>query len=129
MGIIHKWEDPGTVPPRVSTYKTEHSQPPLKMSSSNRLTLEDMREVRRLLFPIRRMWYSIGIELGLSVGDLDTIRADQTDVLDCLTAMLKKWLSSHTTPMPSWRALGDALRAPTINAVELANKGKLTVRT
>ena len=54
--------------------------------------------------------------------ELDTIRADHTDLLDCLTAMLKAWLKL-TDPIPTWRALGEALRAPTINVVELANKG------
>ena len=94
----------------------------MSASASERLILDNLREVRHLLHKVRRRWYDIGIELGLSVEELDTIRADNTDLLDCLTAMLKTWLKL-TDPIPTWRALGEALRAPTINEVELANQG------
>ena len=36
--------------------------------------------------------------------------------------MLKTWLKP-TDPIPTWRALGEALRAPAINEVELAKQG------
>ena len=60
--------------------------------------------------------------------ELDTIRADHTDLLDCLTAMLKTWLKL-TKPIPTWRALEVVLGAPTINEVELANQGGLPLRS
>ena len=89
---------------------------------SERLTLADLKEVRTLLHPARRKWYHIGIELGLSVEELDTIRADHTNAMDSLTAMLKLWLKS-IDPVPTQRALAVALMAWTINEVELAQKG------
>ena len=89
---------------------------------SERLTLTDLKEVRTLLYPARRKWYHIGIELGLSVEELDTIKAENTDAMESLTAMLKLWLKS-IDPVPTRRALADALKARTINEIELAKEG------
>lgn len=89
-----------------------------------RLTVNDLREVRTLLFPVRWKWYHIGIELGLKVGELATIRANNADIEDCLTAMLTLYLKS-TDPVPKWKALGDALRSGPINEAEIARAGTL----
>ena len=86
------------------------------------LTINDLREVRELLYPVRRKWYDIGLELGLKVDELDNIQAASTDHGECLIKMIKMWLKS-IDPMPSWKALGDVLKKDTINEVTLAGKG------
>ena len=55
------------------------------------LTIEDLREVRNLLCSksVRRKWYSIGIELNLKIGELDTIEERRSDPGDCFLATLK----------------------------------------
>ena len=81
-----------------------------------------MREVRALLHEVRRKWYDIGIELGLKVEDLDNIQAADTDDGKCLINMLKVWLKS-INPLPTWKALGDALKAGPVDEVGLAEEG------
>ena len=87
------------------------------------LTLKDIRDVRDLLYPVRRKWYSIGIELKLEIGELDTIKVIYSDPGDCLTELLKIWLKSINPP-PTWWALGDALNTKAVDEVELATKGE-----
>ena len=87
-----------------------------------KLTLNDLREVRGLLYSVRRKWYDIGIELGLKVEELDNINASYSDQKECLREMLKMWLKS-TNPIPTWTALGVALRAEPVGEVEIAEKG------
>ena len=96
--------------------------PNLNMSS--RLTIDDLKEVRDLLFDVRRKWYDIGIELDVKVDELDTIKADCDDVANkCLTELLIKWLK-RIKPQPTWKALEQALRSKAVNEQELAKKGK-----
>ena len=87
-----------------------------------RPTLDDLREVRGLLYPLRRKWYDIGIELGLKIGELDNIKAAYSDHGECLTEMIKLWLKS-TNPLPTWEALGECLEATPGHETELARKG------
>ena len=87
----------------------------------SRLIVDALREVRQLLYPVRRKWYDIGIELGLKVGELDNIKAAYSDHRECLTEM-KVWLRS-THPLPTRKALGDAFRVETVNETEIAEKG------
>ena len=91
-----------------------------------RLTLDDLREVRGLLYPVRRKWYDIGIELGLKVGELDNIKASYSDHGECLTEMIKLWLKS-TVPLPTWKVLGVTLKTAPVGEVEIAEKGMAQV--
>ena len=92
-----------------------------------RLTIDNLREVRARLYPVRRKWYNIGIELGLKADELDTISAKHSaDHGECLIEMIKLWLKS-IDPIPTWTALGDALRSAPINEVELSNNGTYRV--
>ena len=90
------------------------------------LTLDDLRVVRGLLYPFRRKWYDIGIELGLKVGELDNIRAAYSDHGECLTEMIKLWLKC-SNPLPTWTALGVALRAEPVDEVKIAEEGMAIV--
>ena len=82
-----------------------------------------LKEVRRLLYPVRRKWYSIEVELEVKTGELDTIRATYSEPGDCLTEMLKIWLKSIDPP-PTWKALKDALAAEPVDEEALAKQGK-----
>ena len=91
------------------------------------LSLNNLRDVRRLLYPIQLKWYDIGIELGLKVTDLDYIKiVNNSDPTKCLTEMLKVWLKS-IDPSPTWKALGIALEASPVHEVELATKIGITM--
>lgn len=92
-------------------------------------TTDHLREVRRLLYPARRKWRDIGIELGLDINDLDTIKDSfGNDLTECLTAMIRAWLNSITYPLPTWRNLGHALKAKAVNEQELSRKGILAAK-
>ena len=86
------------------------------------LTIDDLREVRKLLYPIKRKWYDIGIELGLRIGELDNIQAANSDHGECLIMMIKVWLKS-INPLPTWKALGDAIKEEPVHEVGLAGEG------
>ena len=86
------------------------------------LTIDDLRDVRNLLFPVKRKWFDIGIELGLKVEELNNIKAEHADHSQCLTQMILVWLKSINPP-PTWKALGDALNTAPVHEVEIAGKG------
>ena len=83
------------------------------------LTKKNLKDVKKLLNEVRRKWYNIGIELGLDIDELDTIKKGN-DPDDCLVEMLKVWLRS-IDPCPTWVALAEALKSE--KEFVLARKG------
>ena len=83
------------------------------------MTTGVLKEVRKSVWDARTKWYDIGIELKIEVSVLDAIKHDSDEVGSCLTAMLKGWLK-QTTPSPTWEALVDALKSPTVGCGHLA---------
>ena len=67
-------------------------------------------------------WYQIGVQLDVPTHSLKNIQQQHHDPVDCLTELLDKWMKSATDPPPSWRALIDALRAPTVGEKRLAEE-------
>ena len=63
-------------------------------------------------------WYNLGLQLNLRPETLDTIRAHFKDPRDQLREMLKIWLT--TSDNPSWKAITDALKSPTMGESRLA---------
>ena len=64
----------------------------------------------------------IGIELGLDKTDLDAIKTSYGDNLtQCFTEMLTLWLK-QANPLPTQRALVEALRKPAVNQNQLAQR-------
>jgi hypothetical protein len=62
----------------------------------------------------------IGIELGLNKTDLDAIKTNfDDDLTKCFTEMLTLWLK-QVNPLPTQRALVEALRSPIVNQGQLA---------
>ena len=59
-------------------------------------------------------WRDIGLELGITDPQLETIEANNNDVTSRLTAMLREWLNrSYNTSRygePSWQRLSEAVR-------------------
>ena len=70
-------------------------------------------------------WFIIGLHLRLSTDELDIIEADSNGVEECLTNVLRKWLSKSHPPC-SWRALIAALREAAVGEEVLA--GQLEAR-
>ena len=77
--------------------------------------------VQTLLWEGRSKWYNIGLQLGLTAGDLDAIqRTNHHETEDCFTATLLKWL--RTCERPSWSSLARSLRAAPVGLGELADQ-------
>lgn len=90
-----------------------------------RLTIQNLKEVRRLLYSARRKWYSIGIELELDIEELNTIKVKYSDPGECLTEMIQLWLKSND-PSPSWKTLGEALESDPVDEAQLSQQGTET---
>ena len=63
-------------------------------------------------------WYNLGLQLNLSPGTLNRIRAQFSDSRDQLREMLKVWLT--TSDNTSWKTLTNALKSPTMGETQLA---------
>ena len=78
----------------------------------NALTIEDLVAVLTELYPVRGRWYNIGLQLQLSVADLQRIESEyKHDHGTCLRQMLIKWLE---TGKASWKSLCEALKCPIV---------------
>lgn len=89
------------------------------------LSIKSLKAVRRLLYPVRRKWYDIGIELEIGVEELDNIKTtNKDDPRVCLIEMIKVWLKS-IDPHPTWKALCEALKSDPVGEEKLAEKGIL----
>ena len=86
---------------------------------SGQLKLQDLSELIQALCEARAKWYRIGVQLKLSVGTLNAIRAEFSDTTDCLTEMCSHWLR-RIDPHPSWVALIGALESPPVGEGQLA---------
>ena len=93
---------------------TPHSQ-----LAGQQLSEKDLLNVMEELADVRAKWYNIGLGLGLSVGTLDGIKADHSNISDCLREALKTWLKTHLPP-PTWSKVVEALRTKTVDEARLA---------
>ena len=61
-------------------------------------------------------WKDIGLVLGISDPHLQTVAVNKSDVIDCLTEMLRLWLNKVYNVgrygEPSWQKLREAVRKP-----------------
>ena len=81
--------------------------------------MNDLRHVHEAVHPARTSWYNIGLQLGVPVDTLDSIRHERGDDGDHLCTILKKWLKQGGA---TWGALSDALKSPTVGERRLAKK-------
>ena len=78
--------------------------------------------VRHELYSAARKWYDIGLELDVKCSTLDNIRDMYKDNNeDSLREMIKMFLQ-RSTPIPTWRAIVDALNAKAVGYSQLAEE-------
>ena len=87
--------------------------------AGGKLGINDLREVQRGAWEARAKWYNIGLELGIDPGTLDVIEGNNKDINNCFRVMLTSWLKM-VQPIPTWTALAEALRSPTVGYGDLA---------
>ena len=80
---------------------------------------DDLRCVRKAIFSVHHKWYSIGLELDISFPTLDGIKTNFRMTDECLTEMLKQWLT-RTSPPPTWSGLVEALSSDPVGEKRLA---------
>ena len=85
------------------------------------LSTKDLRKVQRAAWDARAKWYNIGLEMDIDPGTLDTIKRDNDNSDDRFRAMLMTWLKM-VEPKPTWEALAEALRSPTVGYEHLAER-------
>ena len=84
------------------------------------MTPDDLRVVRKAIWDARSKWFSLGIELSITVTSLEAIKQkNKENAGDCLTEMLLEWLR-QSNPKPTWACIVAALREPTVGLEQLA---------
>ena len=91
-----------------------HSQP-----AGQQLSVNDLGVVMEELNNVSAKWYNIGLQLGVSVGTLKTIKKQYNDPSDCLTETLTSWLQTCVPP-PTWANIAEALRSSVVGEARLA---------
>lgn len=81
----------------------------------------DLCDVLEALSEVKHKWYYIGLKLRILHHTLDDIKANEGSTSDCLTGMLKRWLS-NTSPPPSWSDLIQALSSTLVGEKGIAEK-------
>ena len=100
--------------------------------SDEPLSPDDLSKVRTELYDVQTKWYDIGLDLGLPVSTLETIKQECSDKIpECLRRMLLEWLKMIDL-QPSWRKLIDILQNKVVNegalAVAIAEKYGMILR-
>ena len=89
-------------------------------ADAGELCTMDLRKVQRAAWEARAKWYNIGLELDIDPETLDVIEGNNRDINDCFRFMLTTWLKT-VQPKPTWEALAEALRSPTVGCGHLAD--------
>ena len=88
---------------------------------TGQLSYDDLKDVRRAVWDARSKWKDIGVELGLRPATLENLKDEHRGNNACVTEMLTIWLKG-LTPNPTWQALIDALKEPTVCEEALASQ-------
>ena len=89
---------------------------------SDRLSVDDLVVVQRKLYAVNTEWYNLGLELGQRPSTLDSIEAKyNSDPSQCFRQVLKEWLKGISPP-PTWRAVVEALKSPTVRQYQVAQQ-------
>jgi hypothetical protein len=89
-------------------------------ATEGELNVKDLRAVQKSAWDARANWYNIGLELEIDPGTLDVIEGNNKDIDRQFRAMLMTWLKM-ADPRPTWEALAEALRSPTVGCGHLAD--------
>lgn len=85
-----------------------------------RLSMDDLKLVLEELVEISARWYTLGLQLSLPVGFLDSLKsASIFSCTDCLREVLAYWLKSGNA---SWATLYRALMSRTVHHLALAHR-------
>ena len=68
---------------------------------------------------IPHKWQKVGIQLGLSSGQLEEIKANNSDVHDRITEVFTKWESTKCSEY-TWNTIHEALTSNHVNEKNLA---------
>ena len=85
-------------------------------------TAFNLKTVLNALHSVSYKWSDIGLQLDVPTFQLNIIEADTTGVNKQLQAMLDYWMNNAVDPLPSWKVLVDALKAPTVGENRLARE-------
>ena len=83
--------------------------------------LKDLPFLHRELCPVSHKWYSLGVQLEISVGTLKRIELENRQITKCLLEMLTVWLQ-RTNPSPTWSVLIEALESSPVDERFLAQQ-------
>ena len=87
------------------------------------LTIDDLADVNQAVRDARAKWSFIALELGVSPGDIDSIKSEYRGVpADCLTEVLKKFLTKVTPRQPSWSRVVAALQSDAVGRADIAKE-------
>ena len=90
----------------------------ISANSSIKLNDAHLGDILNRLWDARSRWFHIGLQLSVTIGDLEAIKKDHQESGECLREMLLVWLRK-TDPSPTWKALVDALNAPSVGVLVL----------
>ena len=91
---------------------------------SDYLTAKDLGKIQNILSEVYKKWFDIGIQLELTHGTLENIEANYKTVEERCREMLHTWLS-QVEPAPTWAALVEALKSPSVKCEDVARKIEL----
>ena len=89
-------------------------------ATKGELNIKDLRAIQKTTWGARTKWYNIGLELEIDPETLDVIEGNNKDIDKQFRAMLTTWLKM-IDPKPTWVALAEALRSPTVGCGHLAD--------
>ena len=66
-------------------------------------------------------WKRLGIQLEIDFSKLKSIEKEHIDSFDCYTEIFQLWKSKGDPPF-TWATIIDALKAPSVEEIELATE-------
>ena len=91
--------------------------------STSKLNDNDLRTIQKYMWDARSKWFNIGIQLSVTIGDLEAIKKENRDCGECLTQVLLTWLRKGS-PTPTWQSLITTMKAPAVGVrVTLEQQG------
>ena len=87
-------------------------------SSDNSLSEDDLKDLCEALHPVRGKYYDIGLQIGVRSSEIQCIKAEHSQLQDCLREVLIARL--NMTEALTWDDIVRALRSKMVSAPRLA---------
>jgi len=81
-----------------------------------------LKTVFNALHSVSHKWFNIGLQLDVAQSQLKITETYRPGAEERMRTMLDYWMNNSTDPLPSWKVLVDALRAPTVGESRLAKE-------